>query len=304
MTHRTACLLAATLASFTLSLPAASTAAGPPATPEALAAVQKAIGAGPGLTAVELTGQSRRVIGEREVGGDFEMALALPDRFLRVDEMGADPGSRVRRYYGFNGAEPLDGTSGGGGMFMRMSLPGADQNPGRMKEMQLRRSQREFARLLVVLVAGSTDAFPLEYTYAGEAESVDGKADVFDVKGPDNFSVQLFTDKTTHLPLMIVYKDMAPIVRMEGRRPGSAGAPPGGHRPTPEEIEKRVKEMQAAGPPPLSDMQLFVSDHREVDGVMLPTRVRRAVNGAVNEEWEITGIKVNPSFKADKFVKK
>jgi hypothetical protein len=308
MTHSRPCLLAATVAAVILSLPAAPAAADSPATAEALAAVQKAVGAGPGLTAIQLTGQSRRIIGEREIGGDFEIAIALPDKFLRVDEMGgSDPGSRVRRYNGFNGAEPLDGMSGGGGLMMRIGPPGAEQNPERMRELQLRQAHRTLARLLVVLVAGSTDTFPLQYTYVGEAVSDEGTADVFEVTGPDDFSVRLFTDKATHLPLMIAYTDVAPIMRTMG--PGGpsgrgAGAGQGAHRPSPEELEQRRKEMQAAGPPPLSDMNLYVSDHREVDGVTLPTRVRRAVNGQVNEEWEITGIKVNPSFKADKFAKK
>jgi len=291
--------LIAACAALSVLLPVAA-AAEPPAAPEALAAVHKAIGAGPSLGSLSLEGTTRRVIGDREMSGGLEIAIELPDRFLRVDEMGgADPGARMRRYTGVNGTEPLDGMSGGGGgMFVRMAgPPGAEQDPERMKAMQLRRAQREYARLLAVLIAGSSQSFPLEYRYIGEAVSDDGKAHVFEVTGPDGFSAQLFTDQATHLPLMLAFKDVAPVMRAMG--PG-----PGGQRPSREEMERRVKEMQAAGPPPLSDIQLFVSDHREVDGVMLPTRVRRAVNGEVNEEWELTGIEVNPRFKAGTFSKK
>lgn len=293
-------LFTAALAALVLALPAAAAPADPPATPEALAAMHKAVGAGPGLTSLSLEGRTRRVFGEREIAGDLEIAIELPDRFLRVDEMGgADPGTRMRRFTGVNGTELLDGTSGGGGrMVMRMGgPPGAEQDPERMKALQLRRAQREFARLLAVLLGGSSHSFPLEYRYEGEAVSDDGKAHVFEVTGPDGFSVQLFTDQATHLPLMIAYKDVAPMVR-------TMGGPGSGPRPSREDLERRMKEMQAAGPPPLADIQLFVSDHRDVDGVMVPTRVRRAVNGEVNEEWEITGIRVNPQFKADKFSKK
>jgi hypothetical protein len=49
------------------------------------------------------------------------------------------------------------------------------------------------------------------------------------------------------------------------------------------------------------DVQLFVSDHKKVDGVMLPQTVRRAIDGKTVEEWTLTSMKVNPAIKADTF---
>jgi hypothetical protein len=95
---------------------------------------------------------------------------------------------------------------------------------------------------------------------------------------------------------MLVFKEPQP--RFQQMR----GTP--GQQPTREEIEKRMAEMRAAGPPPLVDVQFFVADHEKVDGVLLPKTVRRAVDGKTVEEWQIAKIQVNPAFKPDKFQKK
>ena len=71
-----------------------------------------------------------------------------------------------------------------------------------------------------------------QYTYAGEAESPDGKAYVIDVKNADDFAARLFIDQKTHLPLMVTYKGPQPRMMTTGgpvaaggsRRGGSAAA--------------------------------------------------------------------------------
>ena len=85
-----------------------------------------------------------------------------------------------------------------------------------------------FARLALGMFAASPAAFPLEFTYAGEAESADGKADVIDVKGEGEFAVRLFVDQQTHLPLMLSWMDKEPLVMTMGTGgPGRAGGPGG-----------------------------------------------------------------------------
>jgi hypothetical protein len=46
------------------------------------------------------------------------------------------------------------------------------------------------------------------------------------------------------------------------------------------------------------------SEHKEVDGVLLPHLVTTGVNGNVTEEWSIEKFKVNPALKPESFVKK
>src|SRR4029078_6332434 len=55
-----------------------------------------------------------------------------------------------------------------------------------------------------------------EYTFAGEAESPDGKAYVIDVKNADNFSARLFIDEQNNLPLMVTYKGPQPRMMTAG----------------------------------------------------------------------------------------
>jgi hypothetical protein len=48
---------------------------------------------------------------------------------------------------------------------------------------------------------------------------------------------------------------------------------------------------------------MFLDDYKSVDGVMLPHHITRSIDGQPNEELTFKTIKVNPSFKADTFVR-
>jgi hypothetical protein len=248
------------------------------------------------ISTLQLEGTYRRQLGEREMSGDLELAFGFPDRFLRTETMSFDPPNVIRRYSGFNGTTPIERISGGGGAMFQMRGPGGQEISAEQREQRLMRViHREFGRLLIALLAGSTSSYPLEYRYAGEAESDDGKADVFAVTGPDEFAAQLLVEKETHVPLMLMFKDAMPRMQM------FRGGGPGGPRPSREQIDQRMREARSGGPPPQTDMQLFLSDYKTVDGVLVPHVIRRAVDGKTVEEWEIKTVKINPSFKEDKF---
>ncbi|MBL8143631.1 MAG: hypothetical protein JNM38_21130, partial [Acidobacteria bacterium] len=97
-----------------------------------------------------------------------------------------------------------------------------------------------------------------------------------------------------------------------GRGPGGPGAPgqpgqPAAPPPTPEEREQRMREARERArtePPVVVDVQWFMSDHKKVNGVMLPHTIRRSENGEVREEWTFKKFSVNPVFKPDTFAKK
>ena len=73
--------------------------------------------------------------------------------------------------------------------------------------------------------------YPLTFTYAGEAEAPEGKADVIDVKGEGDFAVRLFVDQKTHMPLMLSWMDKEPLVMtMTSGGPGGAQTRDGGRR--------------------------------------------------------------------------
>jgi len=88
--------------------------------------------------------------------------------------------------------------------------------------------KQDFARLALGMFATSFSSYPLTYTYVGEAEAPQGKADVIDAKGPNNFTLRLFIHQQTHLPIMVSWQG-APAGRGRGPMPG--GAAPGGAGP-------------------------------------------------------------------------
>ena len=63
--------------------------------------------------------------------------------------------------------------------------------------------KQDFAKLTLGMFAASFPTYPLTFTYAGQAEAPQGKADVIDVKGEGNFALRLFINSQTHLPIMV-----------------------------------------------------------------------------------------------------
>jgi hypothetical protein len=151
---------------------------------------------------------------------------------------------------------------------------------------------------------------------AGIAESPEGKADILETKEETGRTLRLFVDQATHLPLMVQYQDPKPMVMINGgpggRGPGGPGGPrgagpggagPGGTPPTPEEVQRRVAEMQR-NPPQLGTFAMHLSDYKKVDGIMLPHKIETSLDGEPNEEWTIEKYKVNPQIKPDTWEKK
>ena len=150
------------------------------------------------------------------------------------------------------------------------------------------------------------------YTYAGEAESPDGKADVIDVKDADGFTARLFIDQQTHLPLMLTYQGPQRRVMtaggpMTGRRRRRAGAElvAADERRGPQEDERQTCRSRssrcAAQPPTMVEYRLFFADWTDVDGIKFPMKLQRATGGTTDEEWTITKVKVNPKIDPKKF---
>ena len=256
------------------------------------------------LKSLAVSGSYRRVLGEREMSGDIELEMMLPDKYLKTETLSPMPGIEITRTDAINGeAAWMDtqNSGGGGGMvvFRQGAAAGGNVNPQEAQKMQQQMVRAEMSRLLLGLLLTTPASFPVEYSYAGEAEAPDGRADILDVKGPNNFAVQLFLDQKTHLPLMLTYKARKPRIVMNSVTARSR-----------EEIEKLQKEgvakAQAQMPPdePPVEYQVHFADYRNVSGVTLPHRISKSIEGQVTEEMELSKFKINPSIKADKFEKK
>ena len=250
---------------------------------------------------LQIHGQYRRVFGDRQMGGDRDISILLPNKYLVEDAMNADGlSTALINTRGLNGDKAWSGNSGGGSMIFRIAGPGGEQaTPEQMEAMQRRIYNAEFSRYLLAMLLTPPPEMAVEYKYAGESEVEDAKADVIDVTGPDNFSVRVFFDKTSHLPLLLSYRGPKPRVVTMTRQAGEKGKA--------EDIKKirddAEKKMNAEAPavPEEVDFYIRLTDPKKVGGLMLPHKLTFLTDTEVSEMFEISKYQLNPQFKADLF---
>jgi Spy/CpxP family protein refolding chaperone len=274
---------------------------------------------------------TQRNVGTFQMNADLELLVEMPDKYMRAETPQGGM-MNVGMTTGFNGDRPLKaaapGIGPGGGMIIRMGpggpAPASTEKPTPEQQQQIdrtvvRSSRQELSRLMLGWFGATHPSLNARFTYAGEAESPDGKADVIDVKNADGFAARLFIDKETHLPLMLTYQGpQARVVTMGGpraggpgggeRRPvGAPGQPPAARQVTDEERKKmtddaqRQMEEMRKQPPAMVDYTLYFDDWREVDGIKFPHRLRRAAAGATTEEWSVGKVRINPKIDPRKF---
>ena len=219
-----------------------------------LAAAREALGGDRNLAVVKTfiaSGRMRQIRGDNMVPIEFDIACELPDKYVRRDEFPAQDIAPVVN--GFRGEETI----------------GASKT-----------TREEFARLSLGVFAAATDAFPLTFTYAAEAEAPEGKADVLAVSGPANFAARFLVQRETHMPVMLIWQAPAPTGR--GGR-GDTGAGRGTPQPS---VEHRQ----------------YFADYRPVNGgVKWPFRIRHAVAGTTIEEMTFDRVNVNGKIDPKKF---
>ena len=268
---------------------------------EVLAKTRQALGGArlDGLKALSLEASTSRNMADRQMTGDVEMLLEMPDKYLKSEVSRGMMNMTMNT--GFNGDKailPAGATTMGGGMMVFRMGPGGpvagdapkltDEQKAEMNTAAVRSARAELSRFMLGWFGKAHPSLGATYTYAGEAESPDGKAHVIDVRSADGFAARLFVDQNNHLPLMVTYKARAPrVVTMGGPR-GAAHQPAAG-------------SAEPAAEPPLVEFSLFFDDWKEVDGITFPHVMRRGSGGETNEEWTIGKVKVNPKIDAKKF---
>jgi hypothetical protein len=320
-----------------------------------LAAARQALGGEKKLDAVKsltIEGRAMRISpAGTSTESEFEVAIELPDKFMRRDVLASMGNMSIYRNSGFNGdgvineidAPPQLGggggnvvmfrtagpggatfTSGSGGAGMAGTPPTPEQQEAARRAM-LVSARQDFARMSLGMFARSPAAYPLTMTLAGQAESPDGKADVIEVKGEGDFTARLFIDTATHLPLMLSWMAKEPmnVVRSMTAGPGGGGAvtvgggaavlqgnapavPAPRANVTPEERDKLIKQLEeqqkeAEAKRRVVEYRLFYSDYRAVDGISLPHRLQRSIDGKPTEEVTFEKVKVNAKIDAKKF---
>ena len=174
------------------------------------------------VKAVSLEGPFRREMGQRQAEGTVVLVLQGPDKMHRSEDTEFPGGMSIERITAVSGATSWEDTQNrggmGGGMRMMMRGPGgAEIDEATREKMRTTRLTAEMQRWLFALLAAPSG----EVTYAGVAESPDGKADTLEMKDVRGQALRLFVDQQTHLPLMLAYSEVRPRMMMQGG-PGGA----------------------------------------------------------------------------------
>lgn len=275
---------------------------------EVLKQAREAIGGEEQLQKVQglnINGQYRRTFGDRQMEGDREISILLPNKYLVEDAMNAGGHSiAMTNTRGLNGDRAWSANSGGGGnMIIRMGGPGGQNlSPEQIEAAQRRMYGAEFSRYLLAMILTPPPSLAVEYKYAGESDVEDVQADVIDVSGPDNFTVRIFFDKQSHLPLLLSYRGPKPRIMTVTRQGGDAARSPEDIKKAREEAEKKL-QAEAPAQPEQVDFYIRLTDHKKVSGLMLPHKLTFLTENEVSEEFDIKKYQVNPQFKADRFEK-
>jgi hypothetical protein len=261
-------LLSAAAAGVLVTAAAAQTVANTDAT-AVLAASRNALGGEARIAAVTsfiATGRTRQVQGDNLVPIEFEISCQLPDKCIRRDEIPARDSGQTTS--GFNGTEliqiPVPAARQGG---PPAAGRGPAPSPEALREQRRIAVQQDFVRLALGMFAGSIGSYPVTFKLAGEAEAPQGKADVVEVTGAAGFAARLFLFRETHLPIMLSWQGPG--------TPQTQGKP----------VETRI----------------YYSDYRDVDGLKLPFRLRRAVGPDTVEETTFDRFRINSKIDPKKF---
>ena len=302
--------------------PGAATSPAPPLTQAAidkaapiLAAARQALG-GDKLAAIRTLiarGQTRRLRGNNVVPILFEMNLELPDKYLRKDESPAENSDPTS--LGFNGNDLLQVPPPAAPPARAGAPPVPEAALEAARMARIRTVKQDFVRFALGMFAQSFDTYPLTFGYAAQAQAPQGTADVLDVRGADGFALRFLIQSDTHMPVMVSWTlpPTAVVVAVTGQpapatvAPGAvvvtAPAPPPASAPQ-EQKDQYARDVlalrQKAQATPV-EHRIYFADYRDVDGVKLPFRLRRAIGTDTTEETTFDRFQINPRIAAQKF---
>jgi hypothetical protein len=283
------------------------------------------------ITTILTTGRTRRVRGDNLVPIEFEIAIELPDKYVRKDEVPAEESEPTST--GFAGEDVIQfplAPAGGRGRPGGPPPPPAGPPPGAPAAggagrgagpggpnpaARLMASKQEFARLALGLLPGSLATYPMTFSYVAQAAAPQGTADVLDVRGAGNFAARLFILRDTHLPVLLTWQappsavtvitpgEPAPRTIAPGAVIVNAPAPPARNAPQEERdaYAASVAALRQKAQATPVEHRLFYADYRDVEGVKLPFRLRRAIGADTTEETTFDRFRLNTRIDPRKF---
>jgi hypothetical protein len=153
-----------------------------------LTATREALGGEKRLSAVRsfvATGRTRQVRGDNLVPIEFEISCELPDKYIRRDEIPAQESGPTT--IGFNGAALIQQPVPPVPAFPARAGGRPAPSPAQLgvaRNARVTTVKQDFVRLTLGMFATSFSSYPLTFSYVGEAEAPQGKADVIEVRAP------------------------------------------------------------------------------------------------------------------------
>lgn len=271
-----------------------------------LADMWAAIGGALKIAAVKTltaAGATRSPQSASTIVSETTLAMALPDKYV-VRRMLTPVIGVTYRSTGFNGDGVINETEVPPDPSRRVLIrtpgmvwPSGPLTPGQ-KAAQMIEAKHDFARTALGLFGASFAAFPVQFSYAGQADLAEGKAHVIQVTGADRFDARLYVDSKTNLPLMLTWEDLTPFVATSSTREGSLDDPA---------VLRQVEATTAQwdrneAARKVVEYRIYYSNFKIVDGLNLPHTLTRSVDGKVKDTTTFEVIQINKAIEDSRFV--
>ena len=165
------------------------------------------------------------------------------------------------------------------------------------------------------LFASSLDTYPMMFGYSAQAAAPQGTADVLDVRGAGNFAVKLFIASDTRLPIMITWQapptavivttpsQPAPATIAPGAVvvQGPAAPPADANQEARDQYAREVTQLRQRAQATPVEYRVYYADYRDVNGLKLPFRLRRAIGVDTTEETIFDRFRINTAIDPRKF---
>jgi hypothetical protein len=148
--------------------------------------------------------------------------------------------------------------------------------------------QNELFRTTFALLLSAPEGQDVSYSYVGE-DSVDGNScDVLQAQTGES-SVKLYLDKSSHLPLMLGYRDAGTIIIKTNPKNN------GGDVDKIKVLDEKSRNVEMA------EIQIKFSDFRSIGGLQLPFTWTQTIGGKTSQTVTVTNYELNPVNISEKF---
>lgn len=273
---------------------------------------------------LSMNGRSSRKVqlpdqAEKQLTGEFEMSMILPDKLIRIEKL------TMRTPNVKDGAEDVEDKDGKIKDVRVKVVRDVEDAQGRNAARH--HDQSEIAHYMIGLLLTPPPSFAASYNYAGEGDVEGARADIIEAVGANGFTMKLYLDKSSHLPLMMSYKGSLPripigrdikgegtwvaeegkdVVIVRHKKEGEAG------QESPSIMFERKlddgelpaggrKIVVGANMPENAEVQVRFSNFRSVGGLLLPYTLTHLINGAVDAVWNVENYEINSPSINDKY---